>query len=260
MSSYIQIGAGYCLLDPTAGNLAVNPTPVRALTIQDADLDISGTIETLKGQYQFPDDAAVTDKRGTGKITMGRKDLSMLNQVFFADISTAGGNAVAPVQKYTPAGGSVTVVPPGTGTFYSDLGVYYASNVNAAFQRIATGSPAVGQYKVAAGVYTFNAGDTGDVLISYAYTTTHGALYQVNNHDIGWGPQVAIYMVDQYKPVNVGTVDLPDYVYSTIKVYAAKISKVTLGNKRANYSMPELNYEYFADDTGRVLDLFSNVA
>lgn len=260
MSSYIQIGAGYCLFNPTGGNLAVNPTPLRALTIQDAELDISGTIESLKGQYQFPDDTAVTDKKGTGKITMGRKDLTLFNQIYFADVAAAGGTAVSPVEKHTIASGAVTVTPPGTGTFFSDLGVYYAANVGKAFERIATGTPAIGQYKVAAGVYTFASSETGDVLISYAYAqTTTGRIFQVNNQNIGYGPQVEIYMVDQYRPINVGTADAPIFVYSTIRVHAAKVSKITLGNKRSNYSMPEVNYEYFSADDNSVLSMFSNV-
>jgi hypothetical protein len=260
MSSYIQIGAGYCLFNPTAGNLAINPTPLRALTIQDAELDISGTIESLKGQFQFPDDTAVTDKKGSGKITMGRKDLSLLNQIFFADIAAVGGTSVSPVEKHVAAA-TISVTPPGSGTFFADLGVYYGANINHSFQRIATGSPTAGQYSVSGGTYTFASADVGlDVLISYAYTQpTTGTIFQVNNQNIGYGPQVEIYMVDTYQPVNIGTVLLPVFVYSTIKVYAAKISKVTLGNKRANYSMPEVNYEYFQANNGRVLDMFSNV-
>jgi len=146
------------------------------MTIQDAELDITGTIELLKGSYQFPDDAAVTDKKGTGKLTMGRKDLGMLNQIFFADISATGGNSVAPAEKHTIAATPTTIAPPGTGTFYADLGVTLASNVNVAFTKV-TGTAAANQYSVTAGAYTFASADTGkDVLISYAYTTTSGNL------------------------------------------------------------------------------------
>lgn len=260
MSNYIQIGAGYAIFNPTAGNLASNPTPLRALTIQDAELDISGTIETLKGQYQFPDDAAVTDKKGTGKITMGRKDLSMLNQIFFADIAATGGTSVSPVEKHVVAT-TVTPTPPGSGTFFADLGVYYGADVNKAFERLATGSPGTGQYTVAAGVYTFAAGDVGkDVLISYAFSqSTTGRIFQVNNQNIGYGPQVEVYLVDTYQPINVGTDIAPELILSTMHVMAAKISKVTLGNKRSAYSMPEINYEYFQAANGRVLEMFSNV-
>jgi len=248
------------MFNPNAGNLATNPTPLRALTIQDAELDISGTIETLKGQYQFPDDAAVTDKKGTGKLTMGRKDLSMLNQIFFADVTAAGGTSVSPTEAHSvPASTpyTITVTPPGTGTFYADLGVYYQANNAKAFERLATGTPAAGQYTVAAGVYTFAAADTGlGILISYAYTqSTTGNIFQVNNQNIGYGPQVEIYLVDTYQPIPVSGVN----IYSTTRVWAAKISKVTLGNKRSAYSMPQVDYEYFQAPSGRVLDLYSNV-
>lgn len=260
MSSYIQIGAGFVFFNPTAGNLPVNPTPVRALTVQDVEIDISGTVEELKGQYQFPEDTAVTDKKGSGKMTIGRKDLSMLNNIFFADISAAGGTSVSPVEAHpipasTPY--TITVTPPGTGTFYADLGVYYANNVGQSFTRIPTGTPTAGQYTVSAGEYTFAAADTGiGVLISYAYTqSTTGSIFQVNNQNIGWGPQVEIYVVDTYEPVAVSGVN----IYSTVRIWAAKITKCTLGNKRANYSMPEIDYSYFSASNNRVLDLYSNV-
>lgn len=257
--AYIQIGAGYVYFNPTAGNLAINPTPRRSLTTQDAELDMTGTIESLKGQYQFPDDTAVTDKKGSGKITMGRKDLGLLNQIFFADVSAAGGSSVSPVELHTVAA-TVAVTPPGSGTFYSDLGVAYASDVNKQFERLLSGTPAAGQYTVAAGTYTFATADVGkDVLISYAFTQpTTGTIFQINNQNIGYGPQVEIYIVDQYQPVNVGTDIAPVFIYSTIHVYAAKISKVTLGNKRANYSMPEVSLEYFAAANNRVVDFYSN--
>jgi hypothetical protein len=53
------------------------------------------------------------------------------------------------------------------GNWAVDQGVTYATG--AALTRV-SGSPAVGQYSVAAGVYTFNAGDaSAAVLISYSY-------------------------------------------------------------------------------------------
>lgn len=255
MSAYIQFGAGLVYTNPNAGNLATNPTPLKGLTIQDITLDVQADVKELRGQYQFPDDTAIADKKGTGKFQVGRKDLTMFNQNFFADTIAAGGTSVATnVAGTIPASTPFTITPtvPGSGTFSEDLGVSY-SGTGVELIKVASG-PTTGQYSVSAGVYTFAAADEGlAVLISFAYTvTTPGSTYQVNQQTLGYGPQVEIFIVDTYKPTSGG-------IFSTIRVYAAKFTKVTLGNKRVDYSMPEMDYSYFAASSGRVLDLYSNV-
>lgn len=259
MSSYIQFAAGKLYINPTAGNLAVNPTAVQGFTIQDVQIDISGEVKELKGANQFPDDVAAGDKKGTGKFAIGRKDLNMLNQIFFADVVLAGGTSVVENQKFTPSGSAVTVTPPGSGTFTTDLGVQYQGS-GIALTRLATGTPATGQYTVSAGVYTFAAGDTAaaaGVVISYAYTVTTGFTYQVNNQALGYGPQVEVYLVDTYQPLNVGTPSAPINEYNVIHLFAAKITKITIGNKRADYSIPEVDFSYFQAANGRVMEMFA---
>lgn len=259
MSSYIQIGSGFVYVSPVAGNLTANPTPHQGFSIQSCSLDIKATIQELKGQYQFPDDTAVTDKTCTGKLKIGRKDLSMLNEVIFADVVTAGGASVVPNEAYTvPASSVYTVVvaPPSSGVFSEDLGVAYASSpATAQFVRVAS-SPTIGQYSVSAGTYTFAAADaSAAVLISYGYTlTTPGSLFQVNNQVIGYAPQVEIFIVDTYQPKVVSN----KKIYPVIKVYAAKFTDITgIGNERDKYSEPELGFSCFAAASGRVLDFYS---
>jgi hypothetical protein len=257
MSAYIQIGSGKLYTNPTAGNLAVNPTPLKGFTVQDVSVDISGDIKELRGQNQFADDTATTDKKLTGKFGIGRKDLTMFNQIFFADTISTTGQSVSPDEVHaipaTPF--TVTVAPPATGTFLTDLGVSY-QNSSIELIKVAS-SPITGQYSVNAstGAYLFAAADTGlNVLISYAYTLTgHGATYQVNNQVIGYGPQVEVWIVDTYQSVLVSSAA----VYNVIRIYAAKVNKITIGNKRADYSIPEVDWAGFASSSGRVLDMYS---
>lgn len=261
MSSYIQFGSGVLLVNPNAGNLATNPTPMQGMTIQDVSIDMSGEVKELKGSKQFPDDVAAGDKKGSGKFAVGRKDLALFNQIFFADKVVTGGTSVSPNEVHVPSSSSVTVTPPGSGTFSVDLGVSYEGS-GLALVKVAS-SPTVGQYSVSAGVYTFAAGDTSaaaGVLISYAYTVTTGATYQVNNHNLGYGPQVEMWLVDTYQPLNVGTPDAPVWEYNVIRLYAAKVTKLSIGNKRADYSIPEVDFSYFQAPSGRVIDMFSVTA
>jgi len=257
MAAYIQIGSGRLFVRPTAGNLATNPTPLQGFTVQDVSIDIAGEIKELRGQNQFPDDTATVDKKLSGKFGIGRKDLTMFNQIFSADVISTSGQSVYPnFQTAVPATPyTVTIAPPATGTFQFDLGVYY-TGTGVEFIRVAS-SPVTGQYSVneGTGVYTFAALDTlANVTISYSYTLTgHGATYQINNQTIGYGPQIEIWIVDTYQSLTVSS----NQVYNVIRVYAAKVNKITIGNKRGDYSIPEVDWAAFASASGRVLDMYS---
>lgn len=257
MAAYIQIGSGRLYVRPIGGNEAANPTPLEAFTIQDVTIDVAGDIKELRGQNQFPDDTATTDKKLTGKFGIGRKDLTMFNQIFYADTISSTGQSVSPNEVHTiPATPyQVTVAPPASGTFLVDLGVYYQAT-NVEFINVPS-TPAVGQYSVntSTGVYTFAAADTTvPVVISYAYTLTgHGATYQVSNQTIGYGPIVELWIVDQYQPLVVSS----DNIYNVIRIYSAKVNKITIGNKRADYSIPEVDWAAYANSAGRVLDMYS---
>jgi hypothetical protein len=254
MGNYIQFGSGILYVNPNAGNLATNPTPTRGLTIQDIAIDQKGEIKELRGSSQYPDDTAKGDVKGTFKFGIGRKDFLMLNQIFYGDVQAAGGTSVAvDVSGSIPATSTYTVTPtvPGSGTFSVDLGVRYAAT-GIEFIKVASG-PTVGQYAVSAGVYTFAAADEGvAVLFGFAYTlTATGATYQVNNQAMGYGPQFEAYIVDQYQPKSG--------VYSTVRLYACKITGVSMTNKRDDYDKPELDGTFFAAASGRVIDWYSNV-
>jgi hypothetical protein len=250
MSSYIQFGSGKLYVNPIGGNLATNPTPMQALTIQDVTLDESGDIKELRGGLQWPEDTAVADKKGTGKFAIGRKDLALFNQIFTAGLVTPGGQSVVSDESHNLSGTSVVTTPPGTGTFATDLGVRDASS-GLSFIKVAS-APTAGQYSVATGTYTFAAADSGKtVLISYSYTlTTTGFTYAENNQVLGWGPVCEMYLIDTYQLVN----GIPNCIH----LYSAKVNKVTLGNKRADYSIPEIDFAYFANQAGKVMERFGN--
>jgi len=252
---YIQFGSGLLYLNPNAGNLATNPTPVRPFTLQDIKIGLKGKIEALRGQYQFPDDTATGDKDGSFEFSIGRRDFFMLNNIFNSDTVTTGGVSAATSVQTIAA--SITITPPASGTFGEDLGVVLTSN-NKEFTKVTTG-PSAGQYTVSAGVYTFNSTDVangGSVSIAYTYTqSTIGSTYQVNNQVQGWGPAFEAFILDTYQPIMSSGVP----VYSCVRLYAAKISDVEIDNKRSGYGMLSLKGAFFTSSSGRVIDFYSNV-
>ena len=72
-----------------------------------------------------------------------------------------------------PSSSPYTYTTANAANFDGDLGVVYAAS-GLALIKVAS-APAVGQYSVSAGVYTFSSGDAGKaLLVSYSYTQTSG--------------------------------------------------------------------------------------
>lgn len=154
------------------GNTIANPTPIKFGELQDIGIDIGRDLKKLYGQYNLP--AAI----GGGKMNydfkakFARFNGRIFNDLFFGNTLTSGtltgvhnditGTAI-PSTPYT-----ITVTPPGSGTFARDLGVVDSNGVP--MQLVASG-PTAGQYSRAGAVHTFAAADTGKtVFISYTYT------------------------------------------------------------------------------------------
>ena len=98
-------------MNPTAGNVPTSQTPQILATLQDFSIDISATIKELRGQYQFPDDTAISDKKITWKSGSGRIDIDLYNNTFFGETAiTTGGTPVAVSEAHTvPASTPYTV-------------------------------------------------------------------------------------------------------------------------------------------------------
>jgi len=250
-SKQFQFSTGVLWLTPNAGNEATNPTSRQIGTLQDVSCDFSGDIKTLVGSNQFPDDAAVGEKKVSGKFSFGRIDPEMYNQVFFADTIATGttNNQWNEAHAIPTTPFTITVAPPSSGTFSSDLGVIYASGPNAGtrLSKVASG-PTAGQYSVAAGVYTFAAADTAlNVWISYQYTVTTGSTYQINNQPMGYGPIIGLDLLWGYESGYQGA---PNSL--GIHLYAARINKLSMAAKNTDYTKPEMDFMAFANAAGQV--------
>lgn len=248
--SYIAFGSGLLFVNPIGANLAPNPTPTQPLTLQDLSIDISSDVKELRGRSQFPDDVAPADKKGTGKFSFGRVDVPLFNQMFFAESKTAGGTVMAPLEEHSvPASTPYTATVTNAVGFIADYGVSYIDG--SPFERVAS-APTAGQYSQAAGVYTFAAADAGKaILISYSYTVASaGATVTVSNKHQGYGPTVELVFVQDYQTV-AG-------VPSSIRLFAAKVTKLALAMKRVDYTMPECDFSYFANPQGKVMEMYTN--
>lgn len=256
-STQIQFGAGFIYglnLGATYGAAPSLITPAKFATIQDANVDFSFTVKELNGNLEFPEDLASASKKITGKLATGRIDLSLLNQLVFADAYTSGENAIATDEPHTVgASPTDTVTVTNSATFVQDLGVFYANqfNQNNPIQLVpVASSPAQGQYTVSAGgVYTFNGADAAAaVLISYEYSVTTGHNLIVNNKIMGYSrPVFQLYLSQPYQ----GTNDLI--------LFYCRATGLKIPEKREDYTILEIDFMAAANAAKQVFQWCSAV-
>jgi len=249
----IQFGTGNVIFVPLAGNLPTPSSPRIPATIQDFNFENQGTMKELRGQSQYPDDVAVSDKKATWKMGNGRFDIDLFNNLFAGEVASTGGVVVDVNEAHTvPATNPTTVTVTNSGTFSKDLGVTYSAT-GQPLARVASG-PAQGQYSVnsGTGVYTFALADASQgINISYAYTTTGGSIVTVQNHVQGWSPTFEIYVAETYQEL---TGVVPNYIH----IFNARCTKFSLPLKRADYLITDLEGECFAASSGKVFELYED--
>jgi hypothetical protein len=254
----IFFGAGqlYALPGSFSGG-SFNASPVWFATLQDVDISIDATLKELRGQYQFPDDVAISDKKITWKAGYGRFSIDVWNNLYFGDIISSGSNSggtgvgggVPQVQEAATLNSTSYTVLNHT-TFTQDMGVIYNANKQS-FQKV-TGVPTVGQYNVSAGVYGFSSADNNQaVLVSYRYSITTGRLLQVASHTQGWGPQFEMVLSQPYQELTAG---IPNY----LDLYACKCGKLTAPLKRADYTISDLEGQAYANAAGFVGEFYED--
>lgn len=236
----LAFGSGVLIGTGSAG-------PIQFGTLQDVSVDFSFSVKQLMGQFQFP----VAVARGAGKISGKAKfaniDGPVLNQLFFGSTPTTGQklwsyNEGATVGAASPY--SATVV--NAASFDENLGVVYASN-GLQLTQVAS-NPTQGQYTVAAGVYTFNAADAGKaLLITYSYTqSVVGSRAVVANKPMGVAPT---FQIDFYQTnPNVAGAQW------SLRLYACISSKLTLASKLEDFTIPEMDFEAFANPANNVFE------
>lgn len=245
-----QFGIGFMYGVPKTGNLAVNPTPKQFGTIQDVSFEISQDLKELRGQSKFPEDVAPGNMKGAGKVQFGRLDVDTFNQLLFAEQTEPSGIQIinANELRNIPGVGPFTIQVLNFATFTNDLSLFYNSGPNAGKRFINTiAAPGVGQYQVnvATGVYTFNAGDAGiQVAISYTYSSPTGVTFTVLNHLMGYGPVCEVWLSDPYQGNN------------GVHLYAVRFAKLGAPRKREDYTIGEMDFQFFANASGQVMDFF----
>jgi hypothetical protein len=254
----IMFGSGQLFAAPVSfSGGTFTASPVWFATLQDVDVSIDATIKELRGNTQFPEDTAISDKKITFKAGSGRFSIDTWNNLYFGDTISSGSNAsgtgagtgVPQVQESTTLNSTSYSVTHHT-TFTEDLGVVYASNYGD-FTRV-TGVPVQGQYNVSSGVYGFSSSDNNAAIyVSYRYQISTGRVLVVQNHIQGWGPSFEMLLAQPYQELTSG---IPNY----LDLYACKAGKLTAPLKRADYMISDLEGQAFANSAGYVGEFYES--
>jgi hypothetical protein len=233
-----SFGSGFLYGIPSGAN----PTPVLFGTLQEVTLDISFTTKKLYGQNQFP----VAIGRGPASATASAKAASisanLFNTLFAGLTSATGSDLVVNNESGTPASSTITVTN-ATG-FSTDLGVVEQST-GVPLKRVAS-APTAGQYSVntGSGAYTFNASDTTAKYLSYSYNSgSTGFSAVLTNQAMGAAPVFSVWLS---VPYGAGATVL------TYKFYQCVSTKLSLGFKNEDFTIPQFDMEFFADAAGNV--------
>jgi hypothetical protein len=262
-SQQFNFGSGFLYGVPLAGT---DLTPVLLGTLQDCSYDISSTIKELYGQLQFPVAVGRGPAKFTGKAAMGAFSAKMWNTFFFgpgldgtSQLPTTVGaveginNEVMSMTSQTAQFSKHSV-----GTFDTDLGLFYTLT-GALLKKVAS-APTTGQYSVdASGNYTVAAADTAanaanGVTCSYTYlpTTPTSKIQSINNNQLPMGSAPAFMIVHNVPYATGGTA-------VTLKIYSAIASKLSIQFKNQDFTVPNIDFEMFANSAGKVLDIVTSV-
>jgi hypothetical protein len=244
----INFGAGKLIAVPTKladGTAIANPTPVVLGTMQDISLDLSVEIKSLYGSKRYP----IAIGQGKGKTEIKAKyaeiDGGILGSLFFGKAGVAGVKAAVfdfaasiPGTPYT-----ITIVPPGSGTFIADLGVMFSAS-GVQLTRVAS-APITGQYSVntGTGVYTFAAADTLlGVKISYEYSASSGGqVWTMTNETMGYTPSFTLLLQNGYDGKNL-----------VCKLNRCVSGKLSLPLKSDDFAIYDFEAEAFAAANGEL--------
>lgn len=232
-------------LTDSAGSTIVLPTPQRIGIIQEIAIDLSWTNKPLFGTTQYPVAIGRGTAKSTGTIKWAQINSGLWNALVIGqpanvttgtqtqDFRDVAGTAI-PATPY-----QITPTPPSSGTWVADLGVVDANGLQL---KLVTGTPATGQYAVAAGVYTFAAADTTNkVYIDFTYTFTNTSAHTLlaTNPLLGYVPTFQLDVDVPYNNKN-----------AKFRLFQCVGDKLALATKLEDWLITETTFGFFANAAG----------
>jgi hypothetical protein len=231
MASYI-FGSGYLFLKDGAGSTH------QVGVMSDVQVDFEATSKELRGSQQYPLAVAIASRKASGKAKSTTVDGKALSSLLSG--STATGRTIYATNLPKNAAASVYVGPVTGSGMNIDLGVLDASNNP---MSLTSSAPAIGAYAVNTGTatYTFNAGQTGQLAISFGYGSTTGYTTTIAQQDQGVTPTYELHLQENFQGETFG-----------IKFVSVSIPKLGVGFKSEDFAATDLEFQAQANAAGQV--------
>jgi hypothetical protein len=240
-------GSGVLIGTPiNATTGAATGTPINFGLVQEVTLNVAATTKPLYGQNNFPVAVGTGTKKMTGKAKMARISGQALGLLFFGiQPGTTGQTITQYGEPHSSATTSITITPPNSGVFASDLGIVYASS-GLPFTKT-SGTLSTGTYSQSGAVYTISIGDENkNLLISYTYSLTAGSGTTFTVQSTLVGPSIVF-------SANLFASDPTTGNQFSVLLYNCVADKLAFGTKLEDFVIPELDFQCFANSQGQVM-------
>lgn len=238
----LTFGSGVLIGTPAGG------TPINFGILQDVSIDETAQMKRLFGAYNYPVAVAKGESTLTGKAKFARISAAAVG-LLMNNVQPAVGTQYLQLGEVVPTGGASPYVAANAANFAEDQGVIYATSGLPLKLITGAGTPAIGEYKVAAGSYTLNAADiAAGVLANYVYNVVaSGRTVSVNQQLMG--PMT-------YFSCRLFQTDPQTGLFYGVKLFNCVGSKLTHATKVGNWTIPEFDFEAFANAAGQVMQKF----
>lgn len=237
----LGFGSGVLVATPAGGS------PIHLGIVQDVTIDETVQTKRLFGSTNFPVAVAGGERTLTGKAKFARISPQAAG-LLMAGVAPIVGTQYLMYGEAVPTGGSSPYSCANVATWAEDMGVIYAAT-GLPLTLITTGTPTAGQYKVAAGSYTFAAADIlAGLLVNYAYSVAaSGRTVSVNQ--ALQGPLTSF-------TCRLFQTDPQTGLFYGIKLFSCVSTKLTHATKVGDWTIPEFDFEAFANPAGQVYQKF----
>lgn len=229
-------------------------SPVRIGVLQDIEIDISGAVAELYGQYQFP----VAVGRGKGKITgkakTGQFDVAMFNSLYYGGtVDTTGYKKVAENEAHNAGASLATLTVTNVGSSnVTDLGLYYSNSPTVELTYSTAAAPTIGNYSFSSttGIYTVSTAEASSTpfLANYEYLSSAGVQLAVTNQLMGIQPVFELHLWEGYT-------DFAGRTNFDIKLNRCISTKMSFPFKNSDFMITDFEFSSFADSSNGVFTL-----
>lgn len=231
----------------TRATTTVAAQAVRVGGLQEVGIKYEASEKELEGQLDFADDVFVSSRKISGNAKYAHIQGGVLAKFAFPGSTVVTGELGYVKNELGNATTSNQFTVAQSATFVQDYGVQYAVGAvkfNRLTRVLDAATPATGEYKVAAGVYTFGASDTdadAGVFISYTYRSATGKSVKIVAQPSGELPDFQILLSNLYKGNRAVT---------TLNRVVFKSTDWMTKNK--DHVIPNLEFSAYPDDIDEI--------